>query len=93
MMKVESLVGCTLNNGQKYFQNVWALPGHELTVEQILQTSHWVALVAGGRLRKLEHKVAAHDQAIVSLVRTTRELMSPLPEQKKRSIGFISDKD
>ena len=41
MMKVESLVGCTLNNGRKYFQNVWALPGHELSPALVLQTGRW----------------------------------------------------
>ncbi len=40
-----------------------------------------------GKLAELERRVAGHDEAIRSLVRTIRQLMAP-PETGRRSIGF-----
>ncbi len=40
------------------------------------------------QLKKLERKVSTHDEAIVGILKTIRQLMSP-PEPKKRSIGFV----
>jgi hypothetical protein len=37
---------------------------------------------------KLESKVSSHDQAIVGILKTIRELMNP-PEPKRRPIGFV----
>jgi hypothetical protein len=39
------------------------------------------------QLKKLERKVSSHDEAIVGILKTIRQLMNP-PEPKKRSIGF-----
>jgi hypothetical protein len=38
MMKLQSMARCEHHNGQKYFQNVSALPGHERTDELALQS-------------------------------------------------------
>ncbi|MGC3980577.1 MAG: ORF6N domain-containing protein [Steroidobacteraceae bacterium] len=40
------------------------------------------------QLKKLERKVASHDEAIVGILKTIRQLMNP-PESRKRSIGFV----
>jgi len=40
------------------------------------------------RLDAHERKLAAHDQAIGSLVTTLRDLLTP-PEPKRRRIGFL----
>lgn len=40
------------------------------------------------KLNELERKLAAHDQAIISLVDAIKELMKPLEPKKKRPIGF-----
>ena len=39
------------------------------------------------KFNELEHKVSSHDQAIVGILKTIRELMNP-PEPKRRPIGF-----
>jgi len=39
-------------------------------------------------LKKLERKVSTHDEAIVGILKTIRQLMQP-PEPSKRSIGFV----
>lgn len=39
------------------------------------------------QLNKLERKVSSHDEAIVGILKTIRQLMNP-PESKQRSIGF-----
>jgi hypothetical protein len=39
------------------------------------------------QLKKLERKVSSHDEAIVGILKTIRQLMNP-PEPRKRSIGF-----
>lgn len=38
--------------------------------------------------KRIERKLATHDQAITGIVKTIRQLMNP-PESRKRSIGFI----
>lgn len=44
------------------------------------------------RLDELEHKLATHDQAIVGILKTIRELMNP-PVPKRRPIGFTANFD
>jgi len=44
--------------------------------------------VLAQKLTELERKVSTHDQAIVSILKSIRELMSPR-EPHKRSIGFF----
>ncbi len=39
--------------------------------------------------RRIERKLASHDQAIVGILKAIRELMTP-PEPKKRPIGFVT---
>jgi hypothetical protein len=46
------------------------------------------------KLHLLERKVTKHDQAISELIDSMRQLLAaPLPEPKKRSIGFITPVD
>lgn len=40
------------------------------------------------KLNELERKLTSHDQAIVGILNTIRELMNP-PQPKKRPIGFV----
>jgi hypothetical protein len=40
------------------------------------------------QFEKLERKVSSHDEAIVAILKTIRQLMNP-PEPNKRSIGFV----
>ena len=40
------------------------------------------------KLKELEHRVGAHDKAIVELVQTIKKLMAPPPPKPKRQIGF-----
>jgi hypothetical protein len=42
------------------------------------------------KLDQLEHKLQTHDQAIVGILKTIRELMNP-PSPKSRPIGFTAD--
>jgi hypothetical protein len=42
------------------------------------------------KLTELERKVDSHDQAIVGILKTIRELMN-LPDTKRRGIGFTAD--
>ena len=42
------------------------------------------------KLDQLEHKLQTHDQAIVGILKTIRELMNP-PASKSRPIGFTAD--
>ncbi len=44
------------------------------------------------QLERLEKKVASHDQAIVGILKTIRELMNP-PAPKSRPIGFTANID
>jgi hypothetical protein len=44
------------------------------------------------QLKKLERKVSSHDQAIVGILKTIRELMNP-PMPKSRPIGFTANID
>jgi hypothetical protein len=41
------------------------------------------------QLKKLERKVTTHDEAIIGILKTIRELMQSPAETKKRSIGFV----
>jgi len=45
-----------------------------------------------GKLSELEHKVGTHDQAIVSIIATIRQLTAPA-KQKARLIGFRSKRE
>jgi hypothetical protein len=45
------------------------------------------------KLDSLEQKLASHDQAIVGLINTMRELMAPPPATNKRPIGFVTQQD
>ena len=45
-----------------------------------------------GQFAELERKVSSHDQAIVGILKTMRELMHP-PLPKKRPIGFTANLD
>ena len=40
------------------------------------------------KFAELERRVSTHDQAIVGILKTIRELMNP-PEPKRRPIGFV----
>jgi hypothetical protein len=40
------------------------------------------------KLKELEQRVGAHDQAIVELVQAIQRLMEPPPQKPKRQIGF-----
>ena len=40
------------------------------------------------KLKELEQRVGAHDQAIIELIGTVKKLMEPLPSKPKRKIGF-----
>ena len=40
------------------------------------------------KLDELERRVSGHDNAIAGIVRTIRELATPLPEKPRRRIGF-----
>jgi len=40
------------------------------------------------QLKKLDHKVASHDEAIVGILKIIRLLINP-PEPSKQSIGFV----
>jgi len=42
------------------------------------------------KLNELERKLQSHDQAIVGILKTIRELMNP-PNPKRRAIGFTAD--
>jgi hypothetical protein len=42
------------------------------------------------KLAQLERKLQSHDQAILGILRTIRELMNP-PLPKRRGIGFRAD--
>lgn len=42
--------------------------------------------------RRLENKLATHDQAITGLIETIRQMMNP-PAPKRRGIGFVIDED
>ncbi len=44
------------------------------------------------QLARLEREVSSHDQAIVGILKTIRELMNP-PATMKRSIGFTELKE
>ena len=44
------------------------------------------------KFAELERKLASHDQAIVGILKTIRELMNP-PVPKKRPIGFTANLD
>lgn len=44
------------------------------------------------KLNELERKLQSHDQAIVGILKTIRELMNP-PVAKRRPIGFTADLD
>ena len=41
------------------------------------------------KLKELEQRVGAHDQAIIELVQTIKQLMEPPPPKPKRKIGFL----
>ncbi len=41
------------------------------------------------KLKELEQRVGAHDQAIIELVQTIKKLMEPPPPKPKRKIGFL----
>jgi hypothetical protein len=41
------------------------------------------------KLDELEYRVAGHDEAIASIVRTIRELAAPPPSQPRRTIGVV----
>jgi phage regulator Rha-like protein len=43
------------------------------------------------KLDELESRVQGHDEQIVALVETIRQLMEPLPEPPRKRIGFHSD--
>ena len=43
------------------------------------------------KLDELESRVQGHDEQIVALVETIRQLMEPLPEPPRKRIGFRSD--
>ncbi|HPO15489.1 MAG TPA: ORF6N domain-containing protein [Candidatus Hydrogenedentes bacterium] len=40
------------------------------------------------KLDELEHKLSAHDQQILTIVKTIKQMASPAPLPKKRRIGF-----
>jgi hypothetical protein len=42
------------------------------------------------KLSELERRVGSHDQAIVGILKTIRELMNP-PDTQRRGIGFTAD--
>lgn len=42
--------------------------------------------------RRIEHKLASHDQAITGILNAIRQLMNP-PDPKRRPIGFVSPKE
>jgi len=44
------------------------------------------------KLNELERKLQSHDQAIVGILETIRELMNP-PITRRRPIGFTADAD
>lgn len=44
------------------------------------------------KFAELERKVSSHDQAIVGILKTIRELMNP-PQPKRRPIGFTANLD
>ena len=43
------------------------------------------------KLDELERRIAGHDEAIASVVRAIRELMTPPEIKPKRQIGFIQN--
>ena len=45
-----------------------------------------------GKLKDLERKYAAHDQAIAGIIATIRQMVAP-PETKKKPIGFVHPKE
>jgi len=45
------------------------------------------------KLSELEHKVGTHDQAIVSIIATIRQLTEPPAKEKARLIGFRSKRE
>lgn len=63
-------------------------------VRAFLQLRHLLASnrQLAGKFAQLERKVSSHDQAIVGILKTIRELMR-LPEPKKRPIGFTANLD
>jgi hypothetical protein len=42
------------------------------------------------KLDELERRVSGHDEAIVSIVRTIRELAKPATPDPRRRIGFVT---
>jgi hypothetical protein len=42
------------------------------------------------KLDELERRVSGHDEAIVNIVRTIRELAMPAASQPRRRIGFVT---
>ena len=45
------------------------------------------------KLTELEHKLTAHDQAIISIIEAFKELMAPPEPKMKRPIGFRPNDD
>lgn len=43
--------------------------------------------------RRIERKLATHDQAITSILTAIRELMAPPEAKQKRPIGFVAPKE
>ena len=63
-------------------------------VRAFLQLRHLLASnrELAEKFAQLEKKVSTHDQAIVGILKTLRELMR-LPEPKQRPIGFTANVD
>jgi hypothetical protein len=45
----------------------------------------------GKRLDELEHKIGAHDGAILGILKALRELTAPVPPVRRRPIGFVQE--
>lgn len=75
-----------LNSGQAIQATVYVVRAF-VRLRQIVQSNTDMA----EKLAELERKVSGHDEAIRSLVRTIRELMTP-PAPERRRIGFRVEK-
>ena len=61
-------------------------------LRELLATDKELAAKLNELERRIEHKLASHDQAIAGLIDTLRQLMNP-PETTKRPIGFVPPKE
>jgi hypothetical protein len=63
-----------------------------VALRELLAGNKELALKLAELETRLERKLDSHDQAIAGLIDAIRELMRPPEPEKKRPIGFVTDK-